>query len=319
MAFFSFIYISFFFFSLFFSANSLVEAEANPNFSFQFESFEKDPNSPPQISLHGDAKISNSTVISSNGAIMYKKPIRFLGTNPGFSTDFSFSVSEPNGEQAVAFLMGHGDLSGGFLVVEFGSRLRIDALGEVSIKSSNLSAFGLVPSSGQKLHSWIDYNGFQKRLEVSLGTSGASRPSGSLISCRIDLSNVSSREAVVIGISSSSQNSTQFSGVYSWRFAVKHRAPYRMHSEPLDPSSLVVRSDEYHSSHSIKDYYSWRNIASLVVGAVFGALVVSVVYIMRSSSVVKRHPIAPVEYQVGIGYEKIGFDGSKVVCDCNAK
>ena len=123
-----------------------------------------------------------------------------------------------------------------------------------------------------------------------------------------------------VGISSS--NSTQISNVYSWSFVVKHGAPYLMHSEPLNPQSISLRSHQDPPIHDRRSSH-WRILMALSFGAVCGALAALIVFFLQSK-VSKRHLVAPVEYPVlpmESGYEKIALDGGRdqKVVDNSAK
>lgn len=165
-------------------------------------------------------------------------------------------------------------------------------------------------ASGEKLHSWIDYDGVSKRVQVRLSKSRASRPSSSFISYPADLSSVLWREEEMsVGLSSwNRRNSTKVSSVlYDWSFAVKQGAPNTMHSEPLDPYSFSVKSREGTPVRVRRSNNPWRIVVALVIGAAFGALVASFVFYLRSKTVL-GHPVAPVEYpeqNVEIGHEKV--------------
>ena len=320
--------------SLLFSCVVSVESvdEKQPPFSFSSERFDKDGSFGSEIALYGDAEVGSSMVrMFGKGRVMCKKPIRFFGTNPGFSTNFSFSISDGYGE-SLAFLLvtnnlslisTDGDKSGvspRFVAVKFvadasGGHVAIDVGGEISAESSNLSDANLALNSELRLHSWIDYDGASKMIEVRLGKSGDLRPEKALVSCPIDLSNALWRESMYVGISSSSGNSNQTSSIYSWSFEVKHGAAYLMHSEPLDPESVSVRSHEDPPTHLRRRSSPWKILVALLVGAVCGAVMASAVFLLRAR-VANRHPVAPVEYPVLVmetGHEKFVLDGSKVV------
>ena len=321
-------------FSLLFSCAVSVESvdETQPPFSFSFERFEKDGRFDSEIALYGDAEVSSSMVrMFGKGRMMCKRPIRFFGRSPGLSTNFSFSISAGYGE-SLAFLLvpnnlslistdrGKSGVSPRFVAVKFdagasGIQVAIDVGGEITAKRSNLSDANLALNSEQKLHSWIDYDGDSKMIEARLGKSRDLRPGKALISCPIDLSNALWREAMYVGISSSSGNSNQISSIYSWSFGVKHGAAYLMHSEPLDPKSVSVHSHEDSPIHLRRKSSPWKILVALLVGAVCGAVVASAVFLLRAR-VAKRHPVTPVEYPVLVvetGHEKIAPDGIKVV------
>ncbi|XP_008785595.2 L-type lectin-domain containing receptor kinase VIII.1-like [Phoenix dactylifera] len=305
----------------------------SPAFSFRFERFEKNRSLDAVIALYGDAEISDFVVgitrpaVFSSGRVVYRKPVRFLGRNPSFSTYFAFSVSSPDGGEGLAFFLApssspvkestnglHFGLPPGATAVKFetrtepetGSHIRVEVGGEISKQSSNLSNVSLVLHGGEKVHSWVDYDGDSKRFEVRLSKSSDSRPLSPLVSYPIDLSRVLQREEKLVGISSSSGNSTQTSSVYSWSFAVKRGAPYSMHSEPLDPRPFVVRARESPPIH-LRRTYPWGVFVAMVFAAACGGLLTFFVMFVWFALIARR-PVAPVEYPVHpveVGYQQI--------------
>ncbi|XP_072996735.1 L-type lectin-domain containing receptor kinase VIII.1-like [Typha latifolia] len=320
------------FFSAFLVRESL---EADTPLSFSFESFGKNRSFESEIGLFGDAGIGDSgvrvtrSVISSSGRVVYRNPIRFTGTNPGFSTYFAFSVSSGNGGGFAFFATPSSvqmDSLDGFrlglppsvVAVGFftssdpkrgnlsGSHIEVDVGSELSIKSSDLSRNNSVLNSGEELHSWIDYNGTSNRLEVRLSKSRVPIPKNPLLSYPINLSNVLWREKILVGLSSSSGNSSQNSSLYSWTFAVTHGAPYPMHSQPLDPNSFLERPRESPPAH-LRRNYPWGILMALVFAAACGAMVAFFTLFVWFA-VVAHRSIAPVEYPMHpseVVYEKI--------------
>ncbi|ONK62129.1 uncharacterized protein A4U43_C07F650 [Asparagus officinalis] len=298
-----------------FSALSMGSVDEKLPFSLSFEKFENDQRFGSEIALYGDAEVRNSTVLMfGKGRMMCRKPFRFFGTNPGFSTYFSFSISAGYG-QNLAFLLVPSNISQEaevnprFLVVKLAatnaagaSSIAFDVGGAIPVKSSSL-----VLSSEEKLHSWIDYDGASKMIEVKISKSRDLKPEKSLASCPVDLSNALWREAMYVGISSSGEGASRTSNVYSWSFNVTHGAPYQMHSEPLNPDSVTVRSYE-DPLLPMRRGSPWKIVVALFVGVIFGALLASAVFFLRSK-VVKRHPVSPIEYES----EKIDSDGFKAV------
>ncbi|XP_042404617.1 L-type lectin-domain containing receptor kinase VIII.1-like [Zingiber officinale] len=143
-----------------------------------------------EFALYGDAEMNSSevrvtrVVYESSGLMIYWKPVRFFSTKPGFSSSFSFSISPGNGRGLAFFLSSvsvtlepaNGDwsrLSTSVVAVKFvtaASLVKVDVGGELLTKSNNLSddGFLLILSRGERLHSWIDYDGESKRIEVRL-------------------------------------------------------------------------------------------------------------------------------------------------------
>ncbi|RRT81902.1 hypothetical protein BHE74_00044988 [Ensete ventricosum] len=308
-------------------------ADKDRDFCFSFDGLGKNRSFDSEFALYGDAEMSGSAVriaqpaYWSSGRIAYRKAIRFFGTKPGFSSSFSFSISRGDGG-ALAFFLSPSGLplvsaerdklgrSTGGVAVRFGrsnveklgelggSFIEIDVEGETLMRSSNLSGVGQIPNSGgEKLRSWIDYDGESKRIEVRLSQARDPRPRNSSISCSIDLSNVLWREAVFVGISFSSGSSNHTSSIYSWSFAVKHGAPYLMHSEPLNPDSFLVRSTESPSVH-VRKASPWGVFMAMVFAAACGAML-SFFVMFVWAVLASRRPVAPVESPVGVAYGKI--------------
>ncbi|XP_042416303.1 uncharacterized protein LOC122005348 [Zingiber officinale] len=81
----------------------------------------------------------------------------------------------------------------------------------------------LILSRGEKLHSWIDYDGESKRIEVRLCQDKDPKEAAPSISHSIDLSYMLWREASWVGLSSWSGNSSHGSSIYSWNFTEKSK------------------------------------------------------------------------------------------------
>ncbi|CAL9057730.1 unnamed protein product [Musa banksii] len=286
------------------------------DFCFSFDGSEKNRSFDSEFTLYGDARMSGSAVRitrpanSSSGRIAHRKAIRFLGTKPGFSSSFSFSISPGDGGSLLSFFLEsvEGDgfgLSTSLVAVRFGtsgnrsgSLIEIDVGGEALMTSGNLSDVGLLLNSGEKLRSWIDYDGESKRMEVRLSQAGDPRPTANCsIYCSVNLSSLVWKEAVFVGISSWSGNSTETSSLYSWNFTVKRGAPYLMHSEPLNPNSFLVRSTESPPSVHQRKAYAWGVLMAMVFAAACGAtLTFSAMFAW--AALVARRPVSPVECPV---------------------
>ncbi|THU54385.1 hypothetical protein C4D60_Mb10t24530 [Musa balbisiana] len=292
---------------------------------FSFDGSEKNRSFDSEFTLYGDAQMSGSAVRitrpanSSTGRIAHRKAIRFLGTKPGFSSSFSFSISPGDGGSLLSFFLEsvEGDgfgLSTSLVAVRFGtsgnrsgSLIEIDVGGEALMTSSNLSDVGLLLNSGEKLRSWIDYDGESKRMEVRLSQAGDPRPTAN---CSINLSSLVWKEAVFVGISSWSGNSTETSSLYSWNFTVKQGAPYLMHSEPLNPNSFLVRPTESPPSVHQRKAYAWGVLMAMVFAAACGAtLAFSAMFVW--AALVARRPVSPVECPVEDEYGKIVSAGDE--------
>ncbi|XP_042387450.1 uncharacterized protein LOC121979526 [Zingiber officinale] len=169
--------------------NCISTGEGNALF-FSFGGSGKNRSFAMEFALYGDAEMNSSevrvtcAVNESSRLMIYWKPVRFFGTKPWFSSSFSFSVSPGNGGGLAFFLSpvsvplepANGNwsrLSTSVVAVKFvttASLVEVDVGGELLTKSSNLSDDGLllILSRGEKLHSWIDYDGELKRIEVRL-------------------------------------------------------------------------------------------------------------------------------------------------------
>ncbi|XP_072974753.1 L-type lectin-domain containing receptor kinase VIII.1 [Typha angustifolia] len=323
-------------------ARSCETREDKTPFSFSFHHFKKNPSFASQIALSGDAEIVDSavrithTAVASSGRITYRKPVGFLGKSPGFSTYFAFSISQRAGDSLAFFLLPSEPtalestdglrfgLASTVISVEFTSMglnsgnqssnfVSIYLGGELAVKSSDLSTSNLIMKSGQKLHSWIDYDGFSKKVEVRVSKSVNPRPVDALLSYPLDLSNALRKEKMLVGIHSSCGNdSTQTSMIYSWSFSVKHGAPYMMHSDPLDPHQFLARSAESRPVRQRRPH-SWGVFLMLmVVTAAIGTL-------MMWYAVVSRRGVDPMEFPMHTmesGYERIAFFDDKGIIEC---
>ncbi|KAK6943565.1 Legume lectin domain [Dillenia turbinata] len=295
-------------------------------------------------------ELCNSSV-SSAGRVMYAKPIKFPAGNASktvsFSTYFSFSLSPGNGD-GMAFVLvpvdfplhkfdgsmfglnpGLNESKFKFFAVEFDTfknvevgdlnrnHVGIDVDSVVSKKTSNVSDVYLVLSSGQILHSWIDYDASSKRLEVRLSKLADSRPIDPLlVYYPIDLGKMWNNDQVYVGLSSSSGNSTQTSFVYSWSFKL-WRVPTWMHSEPLDPNAFAERTDSPLVTEHKRSACVLRVLAALIFGTgcgALGALIVLVLWTMLGN----RRPVVPEDiavHPVKFDYENVKADVVKPIND----
>ncbi|KAG6472557.1 hypothetical protein ZIOFF_070023 [Zingiber officinale] len=196
--------------------NCASTGEGNALF-FSFGGSGKNRSFATEFAFYGDAEMNISEVRvtraanESFGLMIYWKPVRFFDTKPGFSSSFSFSVSPGNGGGLAFFLSpvsvplepANGDwsrLSTSVVIVKFmtaASLVEVDVGRELLTKSSNLSDDGLllILSRGEKLHSWIDYDGESKRIEVRLCQDKDPKEAAPSISHSIDLSYMLWREA----------------------------------------------------------------------------------------------------------------------------
>lgn len=302
---------------------------ADSNSSFSFTKFGKDPNFESNIALYGDAKIVNggyavqltSSVSSSAGRVMYKKPIKLGEGKPqksvSFATHFTLSMSKENGD-GLAFVM----VPSGFnlslfgnsafgLSLEYGKskfkvvavkikydylvqkvHVGIDVGSAVSARVNNASTIKLNLTSGNTTNAWIDYEAGSKRLEVRLSQLGELRPADPLLWYPIDLSKMWGDEKVFVGLGALNRNSSQTCSIYSWSFEQRH-VPGWMHSQPLDPKSYS-KSSKPVMVEKKKDCVL-RAFAAMVLGVACGALASYIVlYLWRIFG--NRRPVVPEEY-----------------------
>lgn len=288
------------------------------------------------ISLLGDATLDGTgshvqvtrPSASSSGFLQWPKPFQFVDPSSAsptsFSSEFAFSIS-PGNSDGLALVLFPRDfklgaeafgLSGDhrFVGVEYDTSLN-EEVGDVnanhvgvdlgnfrSVSVCNASSIGLVLSSGEKLMSWVDYDGSSKRLEVRLSKFGDPRPYDPIIAYSIDLLRMWRHKDVYVGISSSNGDSSQTISIYSWRFKPR-KVIMSMHSLPADPHG-------YSSEHG-KLRKRGKCPLAILAGVIFatgcGALL-AFLGLFLWAFVANRHTVFPVECPVrpaDFKYEKI--------------
>lgn len=321
------------------ASSSEVGQKKGKPFLFSFVGSDKNRAFGSEFALYGDAELSDTAVRltrpanASTGRVAYREPVRFFGTNPGFSSSFSFALS-PGPGGGLAFLLSPTDVqpepvnghwsrvSTSLVAVRF-ETAKADKISnltgtliEIDVESSNLSGNNLVLDleSGRKFNSWIDYDGESKRIEVRLSHEKDSKPINFSISYSMDLSYLLWREAASVVLSAWSSHSSQGSSIYSWNFTQKHGAPFLMHSEPLDPNAFLARSNESAQVHPIRSY-PWEALIAMVFAAACGAMLAFFTMFV-CSALRSRRPVAPVECPVptvGIACEKMESVGVKIL------
>ncbi|KAL3531741.1 hypothetical protein ACH5RR_005262 [Cinchona calisaya] len=305
-------------------------ADFNVSFASKSSNFES------LFAFHGDAKLVtgddhmsvvqiSGSVVPSAGRVLYRKPIKLVDGNPrklvSFAMNFVFSLSSEKGD-GLAFVMapiGHpanvfdsgsfGLLVGSkikFLAVEFdmnGNHVGIDVDSLVSVRVRNISSVNLTLSSGEKLQSWIDYEANSKRLEVRLGKLGEIKPVDPLLYYPVDLFMKWNKTEVLFSLSSASGNSSQKCNLYSWSLKLR-TVPQWMHSEPLDPTALVVKKKVL-KVHEKSDC-ALTILAALIFGTGCGALGALLVLFIWTIMGYKR-PVVPEDYAV----QAIDFESKK--------
>ncbi|XP_074308172.1 lectin-like protein LEC [Silene latifolia] len=271
---------------------------------------------------------------SSSGQIVYKKPFTFIDSKSSkpisFSTEFTFTITPGDGdgmafvifpkveELSKVFDQGYFGLSGmvdqKFVAVEYdtrkddnvgdfnGNHVGVDVGNFVSEEISDVSSIGLLLNGGVPLKSWIDYEASSKRLEIRLAESGTERPYNPLIFYPIDLSKMWDSKDLLVGISSSSGNSSQISSLSSWSFEIR-TIPSSLHSEPLNPESKMDENQRVPMKKSCFLTILGGVIFATGCGTMlaFIALFLWVIFFGRHSNVVPELPMNPVDFK----YEKV--------------
>ncbi|KAF8695521.1 hypothetical protein HU200_037365 [Digitaria exilis] len=249
-----------------------------------------------QLALSGGANATGAAVsLASPGArVQYRTPIVFPSAGAAFSTYFAFAL--PASPSSLAFFLtpsAAAPRSDPALAVVFSAtHVRVHLAGRVAIQAHYSHARGT-------LHAWIDYNATSAALHVRL-SAATTHPTPPLLSCPLDLSPILRRGPVLAGFRTPSGNCTLF----SWAF---HGAPYRMHSQPLNPAGLLAMPPPQPPG---RRYSPWGAAVALFFAAACGAMVTFFVLFLWYS-VATRRPVAPVEHPSDVVYEKIVLVGVK--------
>ncbi|XP_075516135.1 L-type lectin-domain containing receptor kinase S.6-like [Primulina tabacum] len=197
----------------------------------------------------------------------------------------------------------------------------IDVDSFASVKVSNVSAIELELNSGEKLQSWIDHKASSKILEVRLGRIlGGKKPVDPLLSHHIDLSRMWKNEDVLLGLSSSSGNSSQKCNIYSWSF-VSRTMPHWMHSEPMNPETFTEKGEEDMKVHKTRSDCAMKILAALIFGGGCGALG-AVVVLFVFAIFGNRRPVTPEDLAVQpkkLEHKKLGSAIHKAIQDVLAR
>ncbi|XP_058734568.1 L-type lectin-domain containing receptor kinase IV.3-like [Vicia villosa] len=295
---------------------------------FSFIDFEKDLKFKSNVAFFGNAKVVNGESriqLSETGRVIYKKPIKLFQGKPkqlvSFSTYFTFSISlesglESGGGAGLAFVMIPNGVKGvkgevfkqtpsGFSLglenndfeaigVEFS--VSRDGKNEILIRngvSSKIYVTNLGLTSGEKMHTWIDYEASSKRLEVRLSKNGNSKPLDPLLWDKIEVSNVLKKEEMFVGFSPVKESNAF---LYSWSFVVRNFPPHSMHSEPLDPKVFVKNSEipmVVEAKGKGKSDCFLRVLAAMIFGTGCGALTAFTVLYLWTIFGNKRGAVVP--------------------------
>lgn len=297
-------------FLLFFSSLSLtLILIPKPISSSALHSPTKTPNFDSEIALYGDAELAGDDdgarvrltrpSLSSSGLLLRRIPFRLLDPNghpTSFSTDFAFSVTPGDGDGVELV----------FVPADFGSRVSGES-NRLVVAVVNASSADLGLKDGEKLKSWIDYDASSKRLEVRLAKFGESRPYDPKIAYAMDLPAMwKSDEDVLIGISSSTDNSPRIITIFSWNFRLRS-FPNSMHSLPADPRG----HGQHFSDHQKRRVCPLAVLGGLIFATVCGALMAFAVLFLWAVIASNKHTVSPADHQShvkssGFRYEKIG-------------
>lgn len=282
----------------------------------------------------------------SSGLLIQRKPFKFVTASSkrhaptSFSTDFAFSISPGDGD-GLALIVVPADFLPKFSRESFGlsrekryfavefdtffdgnvgdenaNHVGVDVCSLVSLKVSNVSSIDLVLNSGNKLHSWVDYDSSSKRLEVRLSKSGSTRPYDPLLVYQIDFGEMWRGEEVLVGLSSSSGNSRQMTSVYSWKFRVR-TVPKWLHSQPLDPQGFSSKHNQEKLAHKNKGCVFWF-LSGLIFATGCGMLVAFAVLFLSFVFANPEVAVIPVKCSRSSGDSDFRYEKINVVLEDNS-
>ncbi|RLN36060.1 uncharacterized protein C2845_PM03G17420 [Panicum miliaceum] len=237
-----------------------------------------------QLALSGgagaNATAAQVSMPSPGARVQYRTPIVFSADAGGlaFSTYFAFALPPSAAASSLAF----------FLTPYAASRSPPAlAVGQAHYSPARDR------SRNRSLHAWIDYSATSATLRVRLSATRIHPRPPPPLSCPLDLSPVLRRGPVLAGFRTPSGNCSLF----SWAF---HAAPYRLHSQPLNPTDLLTTPPPE------RRYSPWRAAVSLLFAAACGAMVTFFVLFIW-------YTVAPVEYPMhtsDVVYQKIVLVGA---------
>ncbi|XP_075515939.1 L-type lectin-domain containing receptor kinase S.6-like [Primulina tabacum] len=145
---------------------------------------------------------------------------------------------------------------------------------------------------------------------------GGKKPVDPLLSHHIDLSRMWKNEDVLLGLSSSSGNSSQKCNIYSWSF-VSRTMPHWMHSEPMNPETFTEKGEEDMKVHKTRSDCAMKILAALIFGGGCGALG-AVVVLFVFAIFGNRRPVTPEDLAVQpkkLEHKKLGSAIHKAIQD----
>uniref|UniRef100_A0A2C9W776 non-specific serine/threonine protein kinase n=1 Tax=Manihot esculenta TaxID=3983 RepID=A0A2C9W776_MANES len=204
---------------------------------------------------NGSVRLTRDLAVPTSGAgkVLYSKPVRFRqpGTHSitSFTTFFSFSVANLNPSSiggGLAFvispdsdtigaaggclgLLNSDGSSSGFVAVEFdtlmdvefkdinGNHVGLDLNSMVSSQAGDLGAINIDLKSGDLVNAWIEYDGANRGLKVSVSYSNL-KPKEPILLLTIDLDQYVN-DFMYVGFSGSTQGSTEVHSIEWWSFS----------------------------------------------------------------------------------------------------
>ncbi|XP_050228530.1 L-type lectin-domain containing receptor kinase VIII.1 [Mercurialis annua] len=204
---------------------------------------------------NGNVRLTRDLAVPNSGAgkALYSKPIRFRqpGTHSitSFSTFFSFSVTNLNPSSiggGLAFVISPDSetigaaggclglltvdgLGSGFVAVEFdtlmdvefkdvnSNHVGLDLNSMVSTETVDLDGVNIDLKSGDLVNVWIEYDGTNRGINVSVSYSNL-KPKESVLSVSLDLDQYVD-DFMYVGFSGSTQGSTEIHSVEWWSFS----------------------------------------------------------------------------------------------------
>ncbi|XP_015578513.3 L-type lectin-domain containing receptor kinase VIII.1 [Ricinus communis] len=203
---------------------------------------------------NGSVRLTRDLPVPNSGAgkVLYSKPIPFRQPETrsitSFSTFFSFSVTNLNPSSiggGLAFvispdseaigaagaclgLLNSDGLGSGFVALEFdtlmdvefkdinGNHVGLDLNSMVSTQMADLDAVSIDLKSGDLVNVWIEYDGTNRAINVSVSYSNL-KPKESVLSLSLDLDQYVN-DFMYVGFSGSTQGSTEIHSIEWWSF-----------------------------------------------------------------------------------------------------
>ncbi|XP_057536078.1 L-type lectin-domain containing receptor kinase IV.2-like [Amaranthus tricolor] len=206
--------------------HSLMKLEPNVSFSTSFV-----------FAIYREFDIPHSGhgiafVMSPSMDFTHTVPAEYLGlfnaSNNGSPTNHVFAVELDTVQNA-----GFDDIDANHVGIDINGLHSVTAATAIYVSENDSENKRLDLTSGKPMHVWIDYDAAKKLVSVRLAPSDEPKPNRSLLSARVDLSKVLTKE-VYIGFSSSTGLSTNIHYILGWSWNQSGEA------QSLDPSELPL-------------------------------------------------------------------------------